>query len=574
MKRFQKTTVLLLALVMLLLFLPNISVSAADSDMRYGRKVLGTMSNGAALQYAYDKLAEGCATDTPTQISLSHPQHKVSITEFTAYVFPMFYGDYPEYFWLKNGGYTYSYTGQNIITIFTPGYYVFSNLTTAKNQYNTKVQSLTSGLTGSDYDKAKTLHDRLIQAVTYTSSPNDQNPYGALVEGKAVCNGYARAYQHLLQTAGIPAWYVRGSSTNPTTGNPEDHAWNLVKLDGQWYYTDITWDDQGSYTFYAYFNITSQQLLTDHVIDSSYTPYLPQATATANNYFVKEDRIFSAYDRDKLVQLLKKDNKITQFSIAGDKTAFLSALKADLLNVGAALGGTGGFQISYSVSMLGKAMILSVVLVEENHVHQAKTSVPQVDATCLSNGTKGYYICDCGHKFFDQGCTQQISNDSELTISVLAHTPSDWQKDGLAHWKQCSVCGSETANTRAAHTDGNGDNKCDTCGYALPVADKDGNVTVENTPESNTNPTSPAAGNTEPAPTEGGATQSTDANTPQTDNAKDPVSKDDGQSSDGGKGAPVVIGVLLSCGVIAAGAYGFIKIKKKNSANFYESDSE
>ncbi len=543
----------LLVIVLLTLTFP---VFAEDADMRYGRKKLGEMPNGAALQYAYDQLVSGCASLTPPTIDISHSTHKVSITEFKDRVFPMFYSDYPEYFWVMNGGYRYSYQSDNTVTAVQPSYVPgISDLSAAKTAFESKVNSLLSGVSGSDYNKAKTLHDRLIDTVTYTSSGNDQNAYGALVEGKAVCNGYTRAYQHLLQKAGIPAWYVRGSSINPTTGNPEEHAWNLVKLDSQWYYTDVTWDDQGSNTFYAYFNITTAQLLTDHTLDSSLTALVPQATATAANLYVKENRVFTNYDQGKLVDLLKKDNKKTQLYVSGDENAFLSSLNANLLSVGAQLGGTGAFRISYTVSQLGKAMILNVILLDENHVHQAKTTVPQVNATCLTNGTKAHYVCDCGFQFLDNACTQQVTDNAQLMIPAESHTPSGWQNDATGHWKVCTKCGNETADTRAGHGDSNTDYKCDTCGYALPVPNQGGDasggtqtpVSTQPIPDSSAPADTPTGGAPADVTTPTGNTTATDSATP-TDGAGAPA----GQSGQSQKSSGTWI-ILVGCVILVAG---------------------
>ena len=591
MKSLHKSVSLILVLLILLMCFPAFSASAADADMRYGRKKLGETANGAALQYVYDKLVEGCTANTPTTIDLSHATHKVPVDVFKSLIFPMFYSDYPEYFWLGNGGYSFSYDGGNIIQSFTPGYASgISNLASAKTAYNSKVASLTQGLSGSDYDKAKTLHDRLIDTTAYVSGANDQNAYGALVEGKAVCNGYSRAYQHLLQKAGIPAWYVQGTSVNPSTGNSESHAWNLVKLDGQLYYTDVTWDDQDPYTFYTYFNITTEQLLEDHTIGDLYAPLVPQAPANAANYYVKENLIFTGFDQPRLVNLLKS-SKSVQFYIKGDVELFLYSLNTSLLSIGEQLGGTGAFQISYSTVVLGNAMILDVVLVSENHTHAAKTAIAQVNATCLSAGTKAYYICDCGSRFLDSACTQQISDDSQLNIPASAHTPSVWRYDAINHWKQCTFCGSEIAGTWSAHADGNNDYKCDTCNYTLPVPDESGNVNVGggnggNTSENNggsatqdpdnTTPTeSVDSGNTEPGQTEptedGGSTAPSEDNAP-SDGTK-PATGESTPSEETGKDTPPkknssLIWILIggAAVVIAAAVAAVVLLNKKQHA--------
>ncbi len=475
MKNIKRLITLGLAVLVFTLSLPTISVFASNDDMRYGRKKLGEMSNGANLQYVYDHLVTNCESAKP-EIKINISGRNIDLNKDFGTIYNMFYSDYPEYFWVS-GGWDAEFDGTTL-TIMPAYTMTESTLSSAKSAYNSKVDELTKGLSGSDYDKAKFLHDRLIDIVTYTSTSNDQNAYGALVEGKAVCNGYTRAYQHLMNKVGIPAWYVRGTSNNPTTNTPIGHAWNLVELDGQWYYTDVTWDDQGKNTFYTYFNITTEQLLKGHTFDSEYASLVPKATATAANYYIKENRSFNGYDQSKLLNLLKKDNNKTQLYINGDVYGFLNSVESNLLSIGNQLGATGAFQASYSASSLGNAVILNIIIVSENHTHKAKTSTQQVNASCLSNGTKAYYICDCGLRFLDMACTVQISDDSQLTIAASAHSPSDWKNDATKHWKECTKCGNETAHTRSAHADSNKDNKCDTCGYVLPVADENGNIVV------------------------------------------------------------------------------------------------
>lgn len=73
------------------------------------------------------------------------------------------------------------------------------------------------------------------------NSPTKSDPhgfYGALVEGYAVCGGYSNAYKILGLMAGLDVRYVPGY-----TSARENHAWNLVKIDGKFYHTDVTWND-------------------------------------------------------------------------------------------------------------------------------------------------------------------------------------------------------------------------------------------------------------------------------------------------------------------------------------------
>lgn len=95
----------------------------------------------------------------------------------------------------------------------------------------------------SDYDKIKIIHNWLINNIDYDL--NAEEPYsisGALTEGKAVCEGYARAFKYLMDGINIPCVLVSGTATN-STGATESHAWNYVFLNNAWYAIDVTWDD-------------------------------------------------------------------------------------------------------------------------------------------------------------------------------------------------------------------------------------------------------------------------------------------------------------------------------------------
>jgi len=96
------------------------------------------------------------------------------------------------------------------------------------------------------YEQVKSLHDRLCGMVTYGESAQARSPYGALVEGTAVCEGYAKAFKMLCDAADIPCVIVTGTGiTSKTAAGGENHMWNYVQMeDGKWYAVDVTWDDQ------------------------------------------------------------------------------------------------------------------------------------------------------------------------------------------------------------------------------------------------------------------------------------------------------------------------------------------
>lgn len=96
----------------------------------------------------------------------------------------------------------------------------------------------------SDYEKVKEINKYLCDNVYYPKKPyisHDFTPYGALFSGRAVCEGYARATKILCELAGLECYYVVGYCDNdPVDGG---HAWNLVKVGGDWYQLDVTWND-------------------------------------------------------------------------------------------------------------------------------------------------------------------------------------------------------------------------------------------------------------------------------------------------------------------------------------------
>ena len=98
-----------------------------------------------------------------------------------------------------------------------------------------------------DYEKIRAINDFLCDTVYYPDKPYilmDHNPYGTLIDGRAVCEGYARTCKILCDLAGMECHYVEGYCGNdPQTGG---HAWNLVKVDGKWYQLDTTWNDGDS----------------------------------------------------------------------------------------------------------------------------------------------------------------------------------------------------------------------------------------------------------------------------------------------------------------------------------------
>ncbi|MDR3314345.1 MAG: hypothetical protein LBS96_07815 [Oscillospiraceae bacterium] len=146
------------------------------------------------------------------------------------------------------------------------------------------------------------LHDALVGLCdySYTGSADENTAYGALVLGKAACEGYSRALVLLLDQQGIDCCIITGDATN-STGETSKHAWNKVRIDGAWYQVDSTWNDPvgadgGSprSPLHSYFNLTDAEMGLTHAL----TPDDMPCTATKANYFAVKGLLFRQIDRD------------------------------------------------------------------------------------------------------------------------------------------------------------------------------------------------------------------------------------------------------------------------------------
>ena len=146
-----------------------------------------------------------------------------------------------------------------------------------------------------DFQKELNLHDWLVQSyygcydrtvhdpLTPMGREDNLNPYGLLVRGYGVCLSYATTFQLLMDLAGVECITVIGASS----GSSSDHAWNMVKLEGEWYCVDPTWNaayqekltEETMWSWqHRYFNVTSQEMRdSDHQWDYE---KIPEAAAT------------------------------------------------------------------------------------------------------------------------------------------------------------------------------------------------------------------------------------------------------------------------------------------------------
>lgn len=451
MKQMGKRVLgILLALVLLLGIGPALEIGAEAAQVTlvgvsmYGRSALAALPNADALLYAYDQIAEG-VENSSSQIDVYDGVHKISLEEIQT-VMDAYGRDYTYHFWLGNS-YSISYASQDDIRKILPSYILSgSALDQARDQFNAAAEEVLSGIQAgmTEYEKELYLHDTLAQRVSYVQAGNAHNAYGALVEGLAVCEGYAEAFQYLLHRAGIQSFLIEGASNPPSGGAQIPHAWNAVKIDGKFYQVDVTWDDQGEDIYHSYFNLTESRMLEDHVITATEFA-LPVCDSTEAFYFNVNGGNLEAYDVEMVGSLLAENNGRIQVYIPGDVEEFITWFRENILEIAGEAGVTGSF--SYQYSVLGREVILEIPQLQEQE-HSCKNNLtyyPAKEPTCEDYGNLAYYGCSCGLTYSDANATVQLNG---VIIDVLGHDSKTvagyaptCTAEGRTDGKLCNRCG-------------------------------------------------------------------------------------------------------------------------------------
>ena len=219
--------------------------------------------------------------------------------------------DHPELFYISGYTYTKHSVMDKLLSISFEGNYEM----TARQQED--AQKIVDDYTArcfddlpadaDQYETAKYLFDYIVTHTDYdTAAEDNQTILSAMQNGRSVCSGYAKSFQFLLNKAGIPCTLVTGTAC----GSP--HAWNLVLLDGDYYFFDVTFGDASylgsdvnrAVTGYEYFGVTSEETGRTHTADGRIP--LPVCRAEADNYYVHENARLQACDTQRIAELARK----------------------------------------------------------------------------------------------------------------------------------------------------------------------------------------------------------------------------------------------------------------------------
>lgn len=178
----------------------------------------------------------------------------------------------------------------------------------------------------SDIEKIKAIHDYLVLSVKYDAISKDSyEVYGALINKVAVCDGYSKSMQLLLNKVGVDTIIVTGSSKG------QSHSWNMVKINGGYYHVDTTWDDpipnKTGVVNYHYFLLSNEQLKKDHKWKEE---EFPNASSEKYSYFHRMSNMiekngafyYSNNTNNLLYKMDKRSNK--HLKVVTDRAPFLA----------------------------------------------------------------------------------------------------------------------------------------------------------------------------------------------------------------------------------------------------------
>lgn len=232
-------------------------------------------------------------------------------------VFQCVLNDHPEMFYVSGYSYTIFSEGDEVVSIAFSGTYNvdFETAIEKEEQIRAAAEPILDGVPAeaSEYEKVKYVYETIIRNTDYElMSSDNQNIYSVFVNHSSVCQGYAKAAQYLLNRLGVECTLVLG-----TVDTGEGHAWNLVKVDGSYYYMDSTWGDasykQGEGAAaqlampeinYDYLNVTTAELLRTHTIGGNVP--MPECVAMDANYYVLEGALFESYNREQMAELFAR----------------------------------------------------------------------------------------------------------------------------------------------------------------------------------------------------------------------------------------------------------------------------
>lgn len=243
---------------------------------------------------------------------------------------------HPDIFWLD--GYAITETGSTTeISFMTLDGYSGQELSEMYGRLIEAADNIISTVPAgySEYEKALFVHDHIVRNTVYAHENAGSGvnglwgtAYGCLINGSAVCQGYAEAYQLILSRMGIECGVCTGDSSRGR------HAWNYVRIDGAYYWVDVTWDDPESETGsdeklrHTYFLINDELLMRSRTFDSGQL-FVPVCSSMNDNYFVRSNAYLNNYSPEEIAAVMAGNAGSREAEIMfSNETAYKAAVQS------------------------------------------------------------------------------------------------------------------------------------------------------------------------------------------------------------------------------------------------------
>ena len=226
--------------------------------------------------------------------------------------------DHPEIFWMT--GYKYKYYQDSPNLIFVPEYLFDKNkIREHQKALGARVDKLVrTAMKFSEWDKEKYVHDFICENIRYDKlkKPYSHEIIGPLGHGVGVCEGIAKSVKVLCDALGV--WCIIAiCGNNPEKGIKYRHTWNIVRINGQYYHLDATFDntlgknEDGSTNIrYDYFNLDDKNIFRDHEPLIAPAPPCPDG----NHFYYREKKLSFTKLEDVYKRALQAAKKGREFT--------------------------------------------------------------------------------------------------------------------------------------------------------------------------------------------------------------------------------------------------------------------
>lgn len=441
-----------------------------------------TQMKNDAQRAAYVKIAKTILSQSDEGI-VFEPDEGVTKDDVTKILHLIPY-DYPEAFYFRGScSLVEMYGVVFIVPLYTTN--VSGNMTVEeqkaliveqKKQLDSAVKQIVSNVPSyvdTDAEKATYVFEFLAKNVEYVKGDHDQTAYGALVNKKCVCAGYASAYTILMRELGVKTWMVTGEADNGILVGP--HAWNVSWINNQCVYSDPTWGDGESKIRYKWLNISGKKMNETHTMDEVYNGVLYDCDHNLQGFeapTIKATGILLNATTKKFTA--KKQTWQISASVVPDNAANKGLKYSSDNKSVATVSATGlvtavgeGSTTIVVKSADGGAMATVTITVdfpEHKHILQ---KIKRVEPTCTEDGCDEYYVCsECKAIFRDSNAKTKLTDINQLKISAAGHQPGNVLHDEDKHWTECRGC-DKVSQIEPHHFDGAGE--CSVCRYQAKV---------------------------------------------------------------------------------------------------------